>query len=82
MKGLEGASQLVRIKMTENWLDYDQKIFTTTNLTFWIWPKFMTPTNINFNPQKYADAVGLDRSPGLASPIALLLYKKKNRHGG
>ena len=49
--------------MTENWLDYDQKIFTTTNLIFWIWPKFMTPTNINFTPKKCDGAVGLDRSP-------------------
>ena len=28
-------------------------------------------------PKKYAGAVGLDRSASLASPIALLLYKKK-----
>ena len=33
----------------------------------------MTPTNINLTPKKYAGAVGLDRSPSLAS----LLYKKK-----
>ena len=37
----------------------------------------MTPTNINFTPKKYAGAVGLDRSPSLASPVASLLYKKK-----
>ena len=60
--------------MTENWLEYDQKIsqrqtllieydkkmFATANQIFWIWPKFMTPTNINFTPQKYAVAVELD----------------------
>ena len=28
----------------------------------------MTPTNINFTPQKYAGAVGLDRSPSPGSP--------------
>ena len=49
--------------MTENWLDYDQKIFTMTNHIFFIWPNLMTPTNINFTPKKYAGVVGLDRSP-------------------
>ena len=33
----------------------------------------MTQTNINLTPKNYAGAVGLDRSPSLAS----LLYKKK-----
>ena len=28
------ASLLDRIKMTKNWLEYDRKIFTTTNLIF------------------------------------------------
>ena len=96
------ASYFDRIDMTENWLEfdrkisqrwtllfeYDRKMFTTTNFIFWIWPKFITPTNINFTPKKYASAVGLDRSPSpsshwlghlpsLASPVASLLYKKK-----
>ena len=31
----------------------------------------MTPTNINFTPQKYAGAVGLDRSPAPASKLTL-----------
>ena len=30
-----------------------EKFFTTTNLIFWIWPKFMTPTNINFTPKRF-----------------------------
>ena len=45
----------------------------------------MTRTNINFTPQKYAGAVGLDRSPtparkhlqGHLPSLALLIYKKK-----
>ena len=37
----------------------------------------MIPTNINLPSKKYAGAVGLDRSPSLASPVASLLYKKK-----
>ena len=57
------ANSLDQIKMTENWLEYDQKIFTTTNLIFWTCLKFMTPTNINFTPKKYAGAVSLDKSP-------------------
>ena len=57
--------------MTENWLDYDQKSFTTTNLILWIWPKFMKPTNINFTPKIYAGAVSLDRSPATARKLAL-----------
>ena len=28
------ASKLDRIKMTKNWLEYDRKIFTMTNVTF------------------------------------------------
>ena len=28
------ASSLDQIKMTENWLEFDRKIFTTTNLIF------------------------------------------------
>ena len=82
------ARSLDRIKMTKNLLEFDQKIFTTTNLIFLIWPKFMTPTNTNFTPQKYAGVVGLDRSPSpssqactngdyFASPVTSLLFKKK-----
>ena len=44
------SSSLEQIKTTENWLEFDQKIFTMTNLIFWTWPKFMTPTNINMTP--------------------------------
>ena len=42
------ANLLDRIKMTKIWLEYDQKMFTRKNLIFLIWPKFLTPTNINF----------------------------------
>ena len=51
----------------------------------------MTPTNINFTPQKYAGAVGLDRSPAPASKLTLAgtpaqprfapLQEKNIRHG-
>ena len=71
------ASSHDRIKMTGFQLDFDRKIFTPTNLNVGTWPIFTTPTNINFTPKKYAGAVDLDRSPSLASPVALLLYKKK-----
>ena len=40
--------------MTKFWLDFDQKIFTPTNLDIGTLPKFITHTNINFTPQKYA----------------------------
>ena len=75
--------------MTKNWLEYDQKIFTTANPIFRIWPKFMTPTNINFTPKNMlvrsawtgppapARKLELAHLPILTSPIALLLYKKK-----
>ena len=33
------ASSLNQIKMTKNCLEYDQKILTTMNLIFLIWPK-------------------------------------------
>ena len=33
------ASWHDRINMTKNWLDYDRKITTTTNLNNWTWPK-------------------------------------------
>ena len=85
--------------MTKNWLEYDQKIsqrrtllieydqkmFTVTNQIFWIWPKFMTPTHINFTPQKYAGAIGLDRSPSPGSQAHTgfaPLQEKNIRHGG
>ena len=63
--------------MTKFRLEHDQKFFTMRNLNNWILPKIMTTTNINFTPKKYAGAVGLDRFPILASPVTLLLYKKK-----
>ena len=89
------ANSLDRINMTNNWLEYDGKIFTTMNLIFWIWPKFATPTNINTPKKKYAGAVGFDRSPspslqartGKDTCLALLApslcsYTRKNiRHG-
>ena len=65
------ANLLDRIKMTKNSLEYDQQIFTTTNLIFWIWPKFATPTNINFTPKKYAGAVSLESPPALASILVV-----------
>ena len=52
----------------------------------------MTPANINFTPQKYAGAVGLDMSPAPAHKLALAgtpaqprfapLQEKNIRHGG
>ena len=57
------ASSHDQIKMSVFQLAYDQKIFTPKNINVGTWPKFTTPTNINFTPKKYAGAVGLDRSP-------------------
>ena len=34
------------IKMTENWLEYDQKNFTQTNLNVWTWLKYYTNENL------------------------------------
>ena len=48
-------------------LENDQKNFRMMNLNHWTWQKFMTPTNINFTPQKYAGAIGLNRSPSTGS---------------
>ena len=76
-----------RTNITEFRLEHDRKIFTTIILYSWTWPKNMTTTNINFTPQKYVGAVGLDRLPSshwlwhlpsLASPVASHLYTKKN----
>ena len=65
-----------------------RKMFTTMNFIFWIWPKFMTPTNINFTPKicwcsrlgqvpqpqpRLASLHWLGHLPSLTS----LLYKKK-----
>ena len=36
--------------MTKFWLDFDQKIFTPTDLKIGTWPRFTTPKNINFTP--------------------------------
>ena len=71
------ANLLDPIKMIEIWLEYDQKNFTTTNIIFWFWPKFMTPTNINFTPKKYVGAVSLDRSQPCFAP----LQEKNIGHG-
>ena len=72
--------------MTKNWLEYDLKIFTMMNLIFLIWPKFATPTNINFSPSVWLGQVPQPRLasshlpehlPNLANPVNSLLYKKK-----
>ena len=75
--------------MTKFCLDFDQKILTLTNLNVGTWPKFTTTTNINFTPQKYAGAVGLNRSPspglqactGWDTCPALLRYSKRKTSG-
>ena len=36
---LLGASSHDQINMTEFWLEFDRKFFTTTNVTNWTWPK-------------------------------------------
>ena len=61
------ASSLDWIKMTKNWLEFDQKIFSTTNIIFWIWPKFMTPTSINFPQKKICWSRRLRRYPSPSS---------------
>ena len=71
MLQLMEASSLDQIKMTENWLDYDQKIFTMTNLIFLIWPKFMTPTNINFTPKNMLVRLGWTCPPAPTRKLAL-----------
>ena len=53
--------------MTKNWLEYDWKTITKTNIIFWIWPNFTTPTNINLTQKKFAGAIGIDRSPSPGS---------------
>ena len=71
-------------------VEHDQKFFTLMNLNFWIWPKFMTPTNITLTkkicwcgrlrqvPQpRLASSHWLGHLPSLAS----LLYKKKKTSG-
>ena len=58
-------------------LEHDWKFIRTTNLNNWTWPKFTTPTNINFTPQKYAGAVGL---PAWLAP-SLCSSSRKNKTG-
>ena len=65
--------------MTENKVrTWPKKFITPTNLIFWVWPKFTTPTNINLTPKKYAGAVGLGRCP---SQCKLLSYTRKKTPG-
>ena len=76
--------------MTELWwpklgLEHDRKIFRTTNLNNWIWPKFTTTTNINYTPKKYAGAVGLwlQAPTGHCSGRRIRiedLFSQQNRH--
>ena len=81
-----------RIKMTEFWLDFDQKIFTPMNLNVETWLKFTTPHTLTL-PQKnmlvrsawtgaqpwFASSHWLGHLPSLASPVTSLLYKKKHQ---
>ena len=62
---------LTRIQMTKNWLEFEQKIFTTTNLIFWICPKFMTPTNINFTQKNILVRSAWTGSPAPARKLTL-----------
>ena len=44
---LHEASSHDQIKMTKLWLEYDQKIFTPTNINIGTWTKKFTTANIN-----------------------------------
>ena len=54
--------------MTQNWLEYDQKIFTPTNLIFRTLPNFTIPTSINLTPKNMLVPQG---PPALACKLAL-----------
>ena len=76
--------------MTQNWLEYDWKIFTPTNLIFYTWPNFTIPTSINLTPKKMLVRSAWTGPPAPACKLVLaghlpslaaLLYKKKKPLG-
>ena len=75
VNNFDEASLLDRINMTKFWLEYDRKLFTPTNLNVGTWPKFTTPTNINFTQVR----IGWDTCPALLAQLLCSSTRKKHQ---